>query len=142
MYAADKEYFLTPKIMKSINQVMLLGNLAADPEEKETKTGKKITSISLATDQQWTSKDGEKQKRTNFHRIIAWEQLGAICKKFLKKGSAVFVTGRLSNRTYEDQNGKNQYITEVVADDINILSWKKSEEGGSQLDIENMRTEV
>ncbi|MBI2453212.1 single-stranded DNA-binding protein [Candidatus Peregrinibacteria bacterium] len=126
--------------MKSINSVTLLGNLAKDPEIRMTESGKKVASFSLATDLRWKNKNGEEKKNTDFHRIIAFEGLGNICEKFLRKGSAVFVLGRLSNRQYEGKDGKMNYITEIIARDINIITWKNKEEG-SQIDIEKVESE-
>lgn len=126
--------------MKSVNQVALLGHLAADPELRQTESGKKVASFSLATDFRWKTQDGVQRKATNFHRISAWKGLAEICKQYLKKGSAVFVSGRLSNRDYKGKDGKINYITEVVAEDVSILNWKKTE-GGNAMDIEKIAPE-
>ncbi|MBI2464024.1 single-stranded DNA-binding protein [Candidatus Peregrinibacteria bacterium] len=123
-----------------MNHVTLLGHLAADPEIRQTSTGKKVATFSIATDFRWKTKDGENRKNTNFHRISAWQHLGEICFEYLKKGSAVYASGRLSNREYLGKDGQKRYLTEVVADDISILNWKKSAQG-STMDIEKMQPE-
>ncbi|MBI5754762.1 single-stranded DNA-binding protein [Candidatus Peregrinibacteria bacterium] len=122
--------------MKSINRVTLLGHLAADPELISFDGGKKKASFSVATDIRWKGDDGTDRKQTDFHRISAWNSLANICSKYLKKGSAVFVSGKLRNRSYEGKDGKTKYMTEVSADELSILTWKKSK-GENELAIES-----
>jgi single-strand DNA-binding protein len=115
--------------MRSVNKVILMGNLGADPEMCSTKTGKTVTNFSLATNNEWFDQEGEKQKTTDFHRIIAWQNLGQNCGKHLLKGSAVYIEGRLHNRSFEDKDKKRRYVTEVTADKVHFLQTKRTKDG-------------
>ncbi len=114
--------------MKSVNRVQLMGNLAADPELRSTKSGKNLATFSVATNAEWKDTNGEKQKRADFHRIVAWQGLGENCAKYLKKGSAVFVEGELHNYSYEDKDKQRRSYTEITAGDVHFLQSKKTEE--------------
>jgi single-strand DNA-binding protein len=111
--------------MRSLNKVVLMGYLAADPDIKATKTGKSVSSFSIATNRDWKTADGERHEATDFHKIIAWNALADICGKHLKKGSGVYLEGRLMNHEFKDKEGKNRFVTEIVADLVNFLSVKK-----------------
>jgi len=106
-----------------------MGNLAADPEMRTTPTGKVVTSFPLATNNEWRDSEGARQRTTDFHRIISWQGLAQICGKNLKKGSAVYVEGRLHNRSYEDKSKTRHYVTEITADNVNFIHIKKEKEG-------------
>lgn len=121
--------------MRSMNKVMLIGHLASDPEARQTKTGKTVVNFPLATNRDWYTTEGEKRQEADFHRIIAWQKLGEICCKYIRKGSGVLVEGRISNRSYEDKTGNRKYITEIIADGINILTWTKTEEGANEVNL-------
>ena len=108
--------------MKSVNKVILVGHVAADPESSETKTGIRVT-FPIATHREYTS-DGAKKEVTDYHRVVAWGKLGEICAKYLSKGQGVYVEGTLLNRAYEKE-GERKYITEIRADEVNMLTWKK-----------------
>jgi single-strand DNA-binding protein len=108
--------------MRSINKVVLVGHVAADPESSEAKSGIRVT-FPLATHREYTS-DGAKKEVTDYHKIVAWGKLGEICAKYLSKGQGVYVEGTLLNRAYE-RDGERKYITEVRADEVNMLTWKK-----------------
>lgn len=125
--------------MHSLNRVTLIGHLAADPEVRQTTTGKTVANFPIATNRDWYDSEGKKQQATDFHRIIAWQKLGEICGNYLKKGSAICVEGRISNRNYEDKEGKTRYITEIVSDDINIFTWKKSRDGAEEVNMEQIK---
>jgi single-strand DNA-binding protein len=107
--------------MASVNKVILIGNLGADPELRYTNTGTAVANFRIATNDQWTDKNGEKQERAEWHHIVAWGKLGEICGKYLKKGRPVYVEGRLQTRTWEDQQGNKRYTTEVVAQVMQML---------------------
>ncbi|MGD2125258.1 MAG: single-stranded DNA-binding protein [Desulfobacteraceae bacterium] len=107
--------------MASINKVILIGNLGADPEIRYTPGGRAVANFSLATHEQWTSKDGEKGERTEWHRIVAWARLGEICGEYLHKGSQVYVEGRLQTRSWEDRDGNKRYTTEIIAQNMQML---------------------
>ncbi len=111
--------------MKTINKVMLLGNLATDVFIRETKSGKCLGRFVVATDYKTSGENGEMKKNTNFHRVVVWQKLAQICAKYLKKGSKIFLMGRIQTRSFQDQEGKKKFDTEIVASDVNILSWIK-----------------
>ncbi|MDP2625116.1 MAG: single-stranded DNA-binding protein, partial [Candidatus Peregrinibacteria bacterium] len=100
-----------------------------DPEIRSTKTGKTVANFALATNNEWRDSDGEEQRSVDFHRIIAWQGLGENCGKHLRKGSAIYIEGRIHNRSYEDKDKKRQYITEITADRVNFIQTKNTKEG-------------
>jgi single-strand DNA-binding protein len=107
--------------MASVNKVILVGNLGAEPEVRYTPSGKAVASFNLATREQWTGKDGEKGEKTEWHRIVAWARLGEICGEYLHKGSQVYIEGRLQTRTWEDREGNKRSTTEIVAQTMQML---------------------
>ena len=107
--------------MASINKVILIGNLGADPELRHTATGTTVANFSLATKEAWTGKDGNKEERTEWHRIVAWGRLGEICGEYLAKGKQVYVEGKLQTRSWEDRDGNKRYNTEVLAQTMQML---------------------
>lgn len=115
--------------MRSVNKVILMGNVAADPEARSTQSGKTLTNFSLATDNQWRDKDGKLQKSTDFHRVTAWQRLGETCEKYLKKGSPIYLEGQLHNRSYEGKDKEKHYTTEITAERVEFLKTTKGKEG-------------
>jgi single-strand DNA-binding protein len=113
--------------MRSINKAVLLGNLAADPDEKVMPKGQSMVSFPLATNREY-EQDGERKKSTDFHRVVIWGKLAQVAKQYLAKGSAVYVEGKIVNRSYADQGGDRRFITEIVADELNIITWKSEKE--------------
>lgn len=111
--------------MKSINKVTVLGHVVADPQVKSTKSGKSVSTFSLATNNEWFDAEGVLKKSADFHRIVAWERLADLCGKYLQKGSPVLVEGRLSNRAYEGNDKIMRYVTEVVLEDVHLLRFEK-----------------
>jgi single-strand DNA-binding protein len=101
--------------MASLNKAMLIGNLGADPEIRYTPSGAAVANFRMATKDQWTNKEGEKQERTEWHRIVAWRRLGETCGEYLHKGSLVYIEGSLQTRAWEDRDGNKRYTTEIVA---------------------------
>ncbi|MFC1750454.1 single-stranded DNA-binding protein [Pseudomonadota bacterium] len=110
--------------MRSVNKVLLMGYLAADPDSRVTESGINITKFKVATNRDWKTSDGEKQQATDYHKITAWRKLGEICAQYLKKGTGVYVEGRLMNHSFEDKDGEKKFFTEVVADNVNFISHK------------------
>lgn len=107
---------------KSVNKVMLIGNLGKDPEVKYTPSGMAVAKFSLATNERFKDKSGEWQDRTEWHNIVAWQRLAEIVGEYLKKGSKVYIEGRLQTSSWEDkQSGEKKYRTEIVASDIVML---------------------
>jgi single-strand DNA-binding protein len=110
--------------MRSVNRVTFMGHVVADPELRSTKSGKAVSSFALATNNEWFDADGVQQKSVDFHRIVAWEGLGQMCAKHLKKGTPIYLEGRLIHRSYKGSDDMNRYVTEVVASKVNILKWQ------------------
>jgi len=108
--------------MASVNKVILVGNLGRDPETRYNPEGGAITNISIATTEQWKDKaSGEKQERTEWHRIVFFNRLAEIAGEYLKKGSQVYVEGALRTRKWQDKEGKERYTTEIVAERMQML---------------------
>jgi single-strand DNA-binding protein len=101
--------------MASVNKVILIGNLGRDPEVRYTPSGTAVANFTLATTENWTNKDGEKESRTEWHRVVAWGRLGEICGEYLSKGSQVYVEGSLQTNEWEDQEGNKRKTTEIRA---------------------------
>lgn len=105
----------------SVNKVMIVGRLGADPEMKTLSSGQTVTNFNVATGENWVDRDGQKQERTEWHRIVVWGKLAEICAQHLAKGRQVFVEGKLQTRSWEDQQGQKRYATEVVAANVQFL---------------------
>ena len=119
---------------RSLNKVMLIGNLGADPEVRSTTNGSRVATLSLATSRQWTSQGGEKQEKTEWHRVICWNNKGAqladLAEKYMKKGNRIYVEGRIEYRTWEDREKQTRYVTEIIAREVILLSSRGAGEGG------------
>jgi single-strand DNA-binding protein len=113
-----------------VNKVILIGNLGADPEVKYTPDGVAVANFNLATTESWTNKNGERQERTEWHRIVMWRKLAEIAGKYLKKGSKIFVEGKLQTRSWEEQNGQKRYMTEIMVNDMLMLDSRGGGTGG------------
>jgi single-strand DNA-binding protein len=120
---------------KSLNKVMLIGNLGKDPELRYTPSGVAVATFSIATNESWKDQDGNTQERTEWHNIVAWRKLAEICGEYLKKGKKVYIEGRIQTRSYDDKNtGAKKYMTEIVADNLIMLDGGRGgtvENGGS-----------
>ncbi len=108
--------------MAGVNKVILVGNLGNDPEVKTINTGTTVTQFNLATSEAWTDKEGQRQEKTEWHRVVVWGRQAENCGKYLSKGRQVYVEGRLQTRSWEDQQGQKRYTTEVVALTVQFLS--------------------
>ena len=111
---------------RGVNKAILVGNLGADPELRYTPSGRPVATFRIATTDVWTDANGERQERTEWHRIVAWDRLAEICGEYLRKGSKVYIEGRIQTRVWEDQNGVQRYTTEIVARDMRMLDTKPS----------------
>ena len=118
---------------RSLNKVMLIGNLTRDPEMRYTPQGTAVCTFGLATNRQWTTESGEKKEDAEFHNLVAWNKLAEICAQLLKKGRKVFVEGRLSTRSWQGQDGTQKQRTEIVISDMVILDKKSDEPGDVEL---------
>ena len=111
---------------RSLNKVMLIGNLGSDPELRTTNNGSRVATVSLATGRQWTGQGGEKQEKTEWHRIVLWNNKGAqladLAEKYMKKGDRIYVEGRIEYRTWEDREKQTRYTTEIIAREVLLLS--------------------
>lgn len=116
--------------MAGVNKVILIGNLGSDPEIRTMPSGHMVANFSIATSERWTSKDGNKEERTEWHRIVAFRRLAEICNEYLFKGKQVYIEGRLQTRKWEDREGITRYTTEVVAGQMVMLG--NRDLGGSQ----------
>jgi single-strand DNA-binding protein len=111
----------------SVNKVILVGRLGKDPEVKYTQGGTPVARFSLATDEAWKDQSGEKQQRTEWHNIVAWNKLAEICGQYLSKGRLIYLEGRLQTRAWEDKDGNKRSTTEIRADNMVMLSAKFEE---------------
>ena len=109
-----------------LNKVMLIGRITKDPDARTTTTGQNVASFSIATNLRWKDQQGQPQERAEFHNIVAWRKLADICKQYLRKGSKIYLEGRLQTRSWQDQQGVTKYRTEVVADNMIMLDSKGS----------------
>lgn len=106
----------------SVNKVIVIGNLGADPEVRYMPSGGAVTNIRVATSERWKDRQtGEQQERTEWHRIVMFNKLGEIAGEYLRKGSKVFIEGKLRTRKWQDQSGQDRYTTEIVADEMQML---------------------
>jgi single-strand DNA-binding protein len=118
--------------MASVNKVILIGNLGRDPETRYMPEGGAITNISIATTDVWKDKNGEKQEKTEWHRVAFFGKLAEIAGEYLKKGSQVYVEGRLQTRKWQDKEGVDKYTTEVIADRMQMLGSRQGMGGGAE----------
>ena len=109
---------------------MIIGNVTRDPEGRTTPDGTAVTSFSVATNFRWTDAKGQRQERAEFHNVVAWRKLAEICAQYMRKGSRVFVEGRLQTRSWEDQQGQKKYRTEIIADNVILLDRPQGENAG------------
>lgn len=117
----------------SVNKVILIGNLGKDPEMRYTPSGDAVTNFSVATTEKFKGRDGQQQEKTEWHNIVAWRKLGEICGQFLKKGKQVYIEGKITTRSYDDRDGNKRYITEIVAEKMQMLGGLEREiHGGNQ----------
>jgi single-strand DNA-binding protein len=126
--------------MTGVNKVILIGRLGKDPEIRYTPGGTAVANFTMATSEQWTNKDGQKQEKTEWHRIEAWKRLGEICGEYLRKGSQVYIEGRLQTDTWEDRDGKKRYTTKIVASAMQMLG-PASKEGRMESSGDNIPSE-
>jgi len=105
----------------SVNKAILVGRLGKDPETRFTQSGQSVSNFSVATDNTYKDKNGEKQKKTEWHKIVAWGKLSEIVGKYLKKGALVYLEGRIETREWQDKEGQKRYSTEIVADTLRMF---------------------
>lgn len=107
--------------MAGVNKVILIGNLGADPEVRYTPSGQPVANFRIATSETWMDKQGQKQERTEWHRVVAWGKLAELCGEYLQKGRQVFIEGKLQTRQWEDRDGNKRFTTEIQAKELTFL---------------------
>lgn len=105
----------------SVNKVILVGRLGKDPEVRFTSGGQAVANFTMATDYSYKDRNGERQKRTEWHRIVAWRKLAEIVQQYLKKGSLIYIEGRIETREWQDKEGQKRYTTEIIANEMRML---------------------
>ena len=118
---------------RGVNKVILIGNLGGDPEVRFTPDGVAVANFSLATTESWKDRNGERQERTEWHRLVLWRQLAEIAKNYLRKGSKLYVEGKLQTRSWDDQSGQKRYTTEVVVNEMEMLDSREGGGGGGNI---------
>ena len=124
----------------SVNKVILIGRLGKDPETRYMTNGEAVTNATLATSENWKEKSGEKQEKTEWHNLVFYRRLAEIAGEYLKKGSQIYVEGRITTEKWQDKEGKDRYTTKIVANEMKMLD-RKSSGGGSFEVVENERSE-
>ncbi len=115
-----------------LNKVMLIGNVTADPELRTTPNGQNVVSFSIATNLQWTDQSGQRQSKAEFHNIVAWRKLADIIGQYVKKGTKIYLEGRLQTRSWDAQDGQKKYRTEIVADNMILLGSRQGDGAPAQ----------
>ena len=116
---------------KGVNKVILVGNLGQDPEVRVMGNGGSVANLSIATSESWKDQQGQQQERTEWHRVVMYRRLAEIAGEYLKKGSQVYLEGKLQTRKWQDQSGNERYTTEIVADQMQMLGGRNQNSGGA-----------
>lgn len=112
--------------MRSVNKIIIIGNLTRDPEMRQTPNGQNVTTFGIATNREWVTQNGERKNSAEFHECVAWARLAEICSQHLKKGNLVYVEGYLKTRSWEAEDGTKRFKTEIVVQDMIILEKRKN----------------
>lgn len=115
--------------MRSINKVILIGNITRDPELKQTQNGQAVATFGIATNREWMTSRGERKKSAEFHEVVAWAKLAELCQNYLRKGKLVYLEGYLKTRSWETETGEKRFRTEIVLHDIIMLDKRAHGEG-------------
>lgn len=134
---------------RSLNKALVIGNLGTDPEVRSTNTGTRVATLSVATSRRWTSRSGEQQEKTEWHRIVCWDKMAEICERYLKKGDRVYIEGRIEYRQWEGQDGQTRYTTEIRAMEMIMLgsgagrdTYSQGQPAGSRSDYEDFSNDA
>jgi len=119
--------------MRSINKVILIGNLTRDPELRQTPNGQNVVTFGVATNREWVTRDNRKQSMTEFHDLVAWANLAEICSKYLKKGKLVYIEGYLKTRSWDTPEGIRKFKTEIVVQDMIMLDKRQADDGSEYI---------
>jgi len=106
---------------RSLNKIQIIGNLGADPEIRSTTSGTRVATLSVATSRSWTDRSGQRQEKTEWHRVVCWDKLAEICERYLKRGDRVYIEGSIEYRQWEGQDGQTKYTTEIRAREMIML---------------------
>lgn len=117
---------------RSLNKAQIIGNLGADPEIRSTTSGTRVATLSVATSRSWTDRSGERQEKTEWHRVVCWDKLAEICERYLKRGDRVYIEGRIEYRQWEGQDGQTRYTTEIRAREMIMLGGSGDSGGASR----------
>jgi single-strand DNA-binding protein len=109
-----------------MNKAQVIGNLGADPEVRYTPKGTPVATFSVATTERWKGQDGQQQEHTEWHRIVVWRRLAEICGEYLKKGSKVYIEGKMQTRKWQDQQGNDRYTTEIIGTSMEMLNGQRN----------------
>ncbi|MCX6148421.1 MAG: single-stranded DNA-binding protein [Candidatus Kapabacteria bacterium] len=126
---------------RTLNKVMLIGNVGKSPETKHTPSGIPVTSFRLATTENWKDREGKLQEQTDWHTIVAWRGLAEVIQKLVTKGSRIYIEGRLQTRTFNGKDGNKRHIVEILADNMLLLDSKRRENESSEFS-DNAETEI
>lgn len=126
----------------NLNKAMIIGNLTRDPETRNTPSGQTVASFSVATNLVWNDSSGQQQKKTEFHNVVAWRRLGEICGQYLRKGSKVFIEGRLQTTDWTGQDGVKRYRTEIVTENMIMLDRTGNNAGPTVETTDNITTDA
>jgi len=107
--------------MSGVNKVILIGRLGQNPEIRYTNSGAPVANFTIATSETWTNKEGKKDEKTEWHKIVAWGKLGELCGEYLSKGRRVYIEGKLQTRSWEGKDGNKRYVTEIIAGNVQFL---------------------
>lgn len=118
--------------MRSINKVIIIGNLTRDPEMRQTPNGQNVTTFGIATNREWMTRESERKSSAEFHECVAWAKLAEICANYLKKGHLVYVEGYLKTRSWDSPEGVKKFKTEIVVQDMIMLEKRKNSDGDSE----------
>src|SRR5689334_11117910 len=118
----------------SVNKVILVGRLGQNPEVRYTPSGAAVANFSVATNESWTDKSGQKQERTEWHKVVVWGKLAELCNQFLAKGRQVYLEGRLQTRQWQDKDGQTKYTTEIQAQTVQFLGGERGAGMGQGMD--------
>ena len=121
---------------RTLNKVMLIGNVGKEPDVNFTPSGVKVAHFRLATSETWKDKDGAVQEHTDWHTVVAWRGLADVVEKLMRRGTRVYVEGKIQSRSFDDRDGNKRYVTEIVADNLLLLDAKRSDTPGNGSDLE------
>ncbi len=112
---------------RGVNKVILIGNLGADPDLRYTPSGAAVATLSIATNEVWKDNEGNQQQKTEWHRVVLWRKLAEVAGQYLKKGSQVYIEGRLQTRSWDDKDGVKRYTTEIIGNNMQMLGRKDAD---------------